>query len=309
MKTRRNRLKWTLIALFAALITAPNPTIIRWNVIDTDPIFFTFLRYVVVALICIPFVYLARKKLNKKNVTASMLSGIFIGIALTFFSLALEQSQANYVVVLMLLSPVVFIALSSKIVHEKISHRAMTGLTVAMLGAFTVVAAPIAIAQDSGVAFYPIATLFMIVQSVGFAMAMIWMRKANESGASMPSVIGIQSLVAVGLTGVFFLLFGDTSRTEINSGLIWSLLYSGIVVALIARSLNVLSYERIGSVMVSGMSYIDTLVAFIIPLVVLGEKLSPTTVVGGILILVGVYLIEKRKQHVHRGVHHSLRHH
>ncbi len=238
-----------------------------------------------------------------------MISGIFMGIALTFFTMALEQSQANYVVILMLITPIVFIALSSRIIHERISHRAMAGITIAMLGAFTVVAAPIAIAQDSNVQFYPLATAYMLVQSVGFASAMIWMRKANEAGTPMTSVIGLQALVAVALISVFFVLFGDTSRTAINDGLLLSLLYSGVVVALIARSMNVLSYERIGSVMVSGMTYIDTLIAFIIPIIILGESLSPTTLFGGVLILIGVYVIERRKLHVHKGAHHALRHH
>ena len=136
-KKGKNNFKWVLVALLAALIAAPNPTIIRVNVIDMDPIFFTLLRYVVVAVVCLPFVLIARKRLSRRGVISSLISGIFIATALTFFALAIEQSQANYVVVLMLLTPIIFIALSSKIVHEKISHQAMAGLTIAMIGAFS----------------------------------------------------------------------------------------------------------------------------------------------------------------------------
>jgi len=83
--------------------------------------------------------------------------------------------------------------------------------------------------------------------------------------------------------------------------------YSGIVVALIGRALNVWSYERVGGAVMSALGYLETFVAILIPVVVLNEKLSPEMVIGGVLILFGVYIVEHHK-HPHAKHHISLRH-
>lgn len=57
-----NRLGWVTFALFGMLLAAPNATVMRAVIETVDPFFFTILRYVAIAIFCLPFIFLARKK-------------------------------------------------------------------------------------------------------------------------------------------------------------------------------------------------------------------------------------------------------
>jgi drug/metabolite transporter (DMT)-like permease len=103
------------------------------------------------------------------------------------------------------------------------------------------------------------------------------------SGVLALAVVGVSAFESVG-----------------NIQTIIAVVYSAICVALIARLLNVMSYERLGSVVTAGLSYIENLLAILLPLLILGEIITLELIAGGLLILVGVYIAETQ--------HHSKKH-
>lgn len=299
--------KWFLVALVAVMLAAPNATIIRSTVLHADPFYFTMWRFILIGLICLPFMIRTRRKLLDSGARRDVvIASIALSIALITYALAILHSQASYVSIITLASPIIFIALSSKIFHEKFSRRVAAGITLAMIGAMTLVILPIALSQN-GTAFYPLATLLALTNSVGYTISIIFMRRANERGVTMPSIIGVSAWFAVAFSLILFMLFGDKTSTPVDLSFWLAVVYSGIVVALIGRALNVWSYEHVGGAVMSALGYLETFVAILIPVVVLNEKLSPEMVIGGVLILFGVYIVEHHK-HPHAKHHITLRH-
>ena len=72
------------------------------------------------------------------------------------------------------------------------------------------------------------------------------------------------------------------------------MIYSGIVVTFAARSLWIAAYERIGAASSGGLSYLETLLSILLPLIILGERLSVELIVGAVLIMYGVYMTQSR---------------
>ncbi len=170
-----------------------------------------------------------------------------------------------------------------------------------------VVGLPVIIVGDG---INPIAIVAGVVDCLVYPLFVIFTRKANESGLPMMVSFCLSAMmVAIVCTILAFSINGiDTYNSALSANVVIALVYSGIIVALIVRVLNVFSYEHIGSAALSGASYLESLLAIIIPIIILGEHLSLELVIGAILIIIGVYIVETvHNSHKHRHIH-TMRH-
>lgn len=300
--------KWFWVALLVVLTAAPNATIIRVAVADADPIYWTFTRSLIIAVLCMPFIIRGfgalRSAVARKNLLIASISLTVSVISVTF---AIYYSQASYASILSLMTPIMFVILSAKLVGDKITRRSIAGVVLAAIGAMVLVVLPIAL-HNPGVAFYPLATVLGVVNSIGYALGIIHLRKANEAGVQMPVSIGLSALMTTVVTFFAFVVFGDWTRTPVDGGFWLAVSYSAIVIALIGRAMNVAAYEHIGAATISALGYVQTLIAILIPVAILNEQLSVEMVVGGIVILIGVYMVEHHK-HPHNKVYFLHRDH
>lgn len=299
-KKHKNSYHWFLIGLLAAFMAAPNGTIIKYTSTEISPFIFNGLRFGLMAIICSPYIIAARKKITFKNLKATFVVSFFMFSAVMSYVIAIQASQASYVSIITLLTPVVFVIFSLKLTGESVSRRAVAGITLAALGAFIIVAFPVAFQQGASFRFYPLATFFGLCNVITFPLAIIYSKKANDQGLPLTAILGISAWAIFIITMLISILLGDWSGTSFSSTSIIGIVYSGVIVAFLARIMGVASYEHLGSPVISGLSYVETLLAIVIPVIILGEKLSIEMVVGGALILLGVYFVEH-----HKSVHHK----
>lgn len=117
------------------------------------------------------------------------------------------------------------------------------------------------------------------------------------------ATFGVSSFIVLAVSVLVALLFADwgqLSGVADSPGVVGAVLYSALVVALLVRALNVKVYEHIGSAAQGGLSYAEAILAIIIPILVLGEQLSIEIVIGGGLILLGLFVLENHHQWRHR---------
>ena len=297
---------WFWLAVVAALLATPNATIIRVAVNDADPLYWTISRFALIALVCLPFVLRAGKVLRKPAARRELAkASAALTVAMLSYVFAIYYSQASYVSIITLLTPILFVIFSTKLVGEKINSRAVAGITLAAFGAMVLVILPIALQHD-GTAFYPVATMLALINCVSYALTTVYLRKADEAGVTTPVAIGVSSGLIALIAMILFVPFGDWTRTPMDGNYLAAVAYSALVVALLVRAFNVLAYERLGSAVLSALTYLQIFVAVLIPVFVLHEQLSPAMVIGGALILLGVYVVEARK---HPHIKHHLIHH
>lgn len=301
---------WLTIGLIGQLITAPNLSVMKVVLGSIDPTTFNTLRAGIGALVAVPFIVWYWKRLNRANVVYAIGAGLCTAIAVTLTTYAIQNSQASYVSVMSLLSPIVLVLLSSYFFKEKIRFRVAAGVTLGALGALAAVAIPLILGGKTTLAWYPLATSLIIMASVFLPLATILLRKANEAGLPLTSTQGISATVVMAASFcASFALHGEPiDVAAIPAGDWVGIVYSAIFVIFIARVLNTASFERIGSAATSGLNYLGSFMALIIPIVFLHERLSWATIAGGILILFGVYLTEQRQNRKHARFH-FLHHH
>lgn len=299
---------WFWVALVGVMLAAPNAMLIRIGVDDADPLYWVFIRFVIVALVCLPFMWRARAKLSsRRGLKPVVVASLTLCIALTVYTTAIYLSQASYVAMVSLLTPIIFVVMSSLVIGEQISPRAVYGVGIAATGAVSLVVLPALVGSDS-VGFYPLATVLTLINCFAYATTIIYLRKANEAGVPLAAVIGTTALLAALVSAVLFVLFGDWSRTPIDGTFWLAVLYSSVAVALLSRALNVAAYEHVGAFTMGALTYLETFVAILFPVIILSEQITPEMAVGGILILLGVYTVEHHK-HPHARHHFIHRQH
>lgn len=264
------------------------------------------LRFAFVAAVCAPFVWRERHKLNRQNLGLICIAGLYLAVAVSAFVHAVKVSQANYVAIIALLTPIVLLIYSVRLYGEKLSQRTLSGITLAALGGCVLVLLPLADASG-GVHFYPLATVLMLMNCLTYPVAILTLKKANETGVSMVSLIGLTSLVVAAISAVLLVVIGG-DVTAPTGGEWFTIAYSGLAVALIGRMCKVWSFEHIGAAATSAVMYVETFLAIVLPIVVLHERLTVSTVVGGMLVLAGVYVVESHRLLAHRQ-HHFWRSH
>lgn len=308
-KTTKSKLKaWFMLGILSIVLGAPNATVIKMGMGSIEPFLFNATRFSLIALCTVPFLLYSSRKITAKNIRYATYVGIYMLIAVLTFVWAIKLSQASYVAVMTLLTPIAFVILSAKLTGERIGKRAILGITIAAIGAFIIVTLPIALAQDAEFQFYPVATALILCNSISFPLAIIYSKKANQAGLPVISILSISSLIISTSCWFGAFLVGISIAEVTEKASIIPILYSGIVVALIARGLSILSYEHIGSAVSSALTYGEILLAIIIPVIFLHETLSLEIVVGGVLILLGVYITEhhqsKHAKHFQLFKHH-----
>ncbi len=307
IKLTKIRKSWFFIGLIAVLIAAPNSMIIRATVSDADPFLFNSLRFLIIGLVTLPIIIRYRTSLNKTNLKNVFFAAVAMTIATVSFVWALKLSQASYVSIFTLITPIVLIVYSAKFNKEQISRRAVAGISLAAAGAAALVLLPVAFNQSGDFIFYPAATFIVLFNILSFPAAVIFFKKSNEGGVPMFSVIGISAWLIFAVSAVCYLLFSPAGET-VDFRFLQGVLYSGLAVGLIARVLATKSYEYVGAVVSGALGYLESLIAVLLPVFILGEVLSIQMAIGGVLILLGVYVVEHHK-HPHHKHHLFAKHH
>ena len=97
-------------------------------------------------------------------------------------------------------------------------------------------------------------------------------------------------LLIAGLETLPFSFFGGIPRVELTTDLILSILYLGIVASAIPFAIYFALLVRVDVVILSMVGYIIPVIAVASGIVWFGERMSPSEIVGSILVVAGVIL-------------------
>ncbi len=300
----KHKKPWFLYGVVGVLLAAPNGIFIKLGTNQLDPFVFNALRHIIVAVLATPFIWQARRLFTLKSATLSLVFGLLMSVAVVCYAKAIQLSNASYPSVIMLLSPIVFIVFSTMMTRDTVNRRQLAGITLAALGAFLIIGLPFVLSQQDSFRFYPTATLYMLGNVITFPLAIVFSKKAHQKKLPLKAIMGISFWVVC----IVNALFAGNKLTSLNVFslspiAIVAVLYSGLVVAFIARDLNIRSYEHLGSGVSSALGYAETLLSVYLPLLILGETLSTELFIGGALILLGVYIAEHHDSSHHRYFH------
>jgi drug/metabolite transporter (DMT)-like permease len=304
---KRTKNFWLMLGLLSVVIAAPNAMIVRsiTGGDSVDSLTLLIAKFAIMLLVFIVplFRFVKRNFKVFRRAYADLLKFIITSATgTTMWFIAIEHSSASYASILSLLSPVLLVVFSARMVRDKVTRRSVVGITLAALGGILVVALPALLGGSLGSGIFPLATVLMLICTVATPLSVMYFRRVNEHGVPFTAAIGMYALVSLPILIVIYMaIHGGTVFVEtfghLPLNVLLAALYSGLVITFLARTLATKCYEYSGAAVRGGLSYLETLLNISLPLIILGEMLSIEMMLGAALILVGVFLAESGGKH------------
>jgi len=137
----------------ATIIWAFAPALVKLSLNDIDPYYFLFIRFLIVSLLCLPYLILVilKKKFSSydfKNIIIYSLSG---QVSLLLYFKGLDLTTSTDTIILSLIGPLLTIAAGHYFFYEKLNFNKKVGITLSFIGALLVVIEPL-ISSTNGTA-------------------------------------------------------------------------------------------------------------------------------------------------------------
>lgn len=263
---------------------------------NLNPIEIMFYRYVIAYLTLI----IAYPKIHKSSGLREEL--LFIGAGLfggTFYFLAenyaLKFSLASNVGLLVTAAPLLTAIMAHIFMkEEKVNKRWYFGALIAFIGVFLVM-----FNGSFVLKLNPIGDFLAILAAFSWAVYSILIKVigAKYNGIYITRKIFFYSILTM-IPALLLTDFRWDNYILFNKSIVFNILFLGVLASSICFVLWNKVILHIGAVKSNNFIYLIPVVTMISSAIILNEAIKPITVIGGILIIFGVYVSENKNKYV-----------
>lgn len=223
-----------------------------------------------------------RESINKKNKLYVFTAGILLGFHFATFFAGVKFTTIANATLFGTLAPV-FTAIIDRVKGKKINRGILAGLALSISG--TVIIQTINITKSD----YFFGNSLSLLSS--FFMALVWIQ-AKKVRESLDTVTYSRNLFFIAsITILFFVVFsGDSIFDFQRKHLVW-FLFLGIVPSILGHNLLNYSIRYISATAVSSVVLGEPIIASVLGYFFFQETIPKASLLGGPLILIGIYLI------------------
>ncbi|MCK4714147.1 MAG: DMT family transporter [Candidatus Aenigmarchaeota archaeon] len=286
-------MKWYLLLILNFIVWGTQHPPIKILSNEISPFLFNFLRFGIACLVLLPFVIKQRILPEKKDLLRISLLGI-IGISLygLLVVIGISLSTATNSSILINSSPLLIAFLAPLLIGEKTNIKKVMGIVLGFIGAVLVISrGPDVLGVMSSEYFFGNILLF----SSAFFVAVYsiynkrFIQKYGGLGTTFYAVLAGTLLLFI-MSVVSGDLFQISEVTQ-NSFLMMS--YVAIITTALTWVIWFKSINRIGILNTSSFFFLIPVSGILSSYLILGELLTPFILIGIVLILIGVYIVQK----------------
>lgn len=288
-----NRHKKAIIALIIAnIIWGAASPIFKLALENIPPFTLAFMRFFVAALFLLPLTYknLKIEKADWKNLVLVSIFGITINI--TFFFWGLQLAPSINAPIISSAAPVFIYLFSIFFLHEKNHPKVFLGTLVSLIGVLTIVIAPLlSKSMDTQI----IGNLFFIIATLGTVLHSVIGKKVLDK--YNPFAITFWTFLIGSLTFLPFFIKELVTLHPFETidergllGLFFGILFSSLA----AYTLYHWGMKQIEAQEIGVFFYIDPIIAALIAIPLLGEKITGIFLFGSFLVFAGIFIAEGR---------------
>ncbi len=307
MQEGRPRLTLPLGLLIAILAVSTASIFIRFAQRDAPSLVIAALRLTFASLVLAPLALTRNRdelrKLTRSDLLLALLSGLFLAIHFATWISSLEYTSVASSVVLVSTGPL-WVALFSPIfLKEPLTRPVLLGISLALLGG-TVIGLGDSCQLDGGLACLPFSEFVQGKAFLGnfLALAGAWAvagylmigRKLRAGMSLIPYIFVVYSIAAIVLLGIMAAA-GQRPTGYPPIAYAWILLLA-LVPQLIGHSTYNWALRYLPAALVSITTLSEPVGSAILAYFILDERPTILTVLGGVLILAGIYLASRPKR-------------
>lgn len=208
-----------------------------------------------------------------------------------FFIGGLAHTSAAHAGLIVALIPVVVLVLSCALRMEPLTLMKFVGMLISFVG----VAILTTMKAGRGNGGYWLGDLILLAGSVVFALFTIVVKRLGDRYKPLAL-----NTVAFAVGSVIMIPFGLRSVLHINWNLVtfsvwWGLAFMAVFGSVVAYWAFAVALTELTASRVAAFGYLQPMIATILGVWLLGERISTGFVLSGVLILAGVYLAERER--------------
>lgn len=291
LRDKRNR---AILALIVAnIIWGAASPIFKLALQNIPPFTLAFLRFWGATFLLLPFVYKDLYIARKDWLKVFLIAFFGITINITFFFLGLKIAPSINAPIIASSGPIFIYLTSIMILKEKPHNKVLTGLLFSLLGVLIIVIQPLLSHNLDG---QLIGNLFFIIATLGSVGHAIFSKEII--GRYKPVTVTFWSFM-VGAVSFIPLFIVENMQSAYS---FFTLDYRGIIGLLFgiflssatAYYLFELGTKKIAAQEIGLFAYIDPIIAAMIAVPLLGEKITLVFLLGSLLVFFGISLAENR---------------
>lgn len=286
---KSNDLRDRLLLVLSMLIFATIGIVRRYLPIPSGML--AMLRGAIGAVVLFSLLFLFGKRMDlraiRKCLWRLVLGGVLIGFNWIFLFESYRYTTVAVATLCYYTAPVIVLLLSPIVLRERLSRRAVVSILLALVG---IVFVSGVLSGDGFGGRDALGVLFGLLAAVLYASVILINKTVTGVSASDRTVVELLSAAVLLLP--YTLVFEDMSSLEMSLPTLLLILLVGVVHTGIAYALYFGAIGALPSSTVSVLSYLDPVGAILLAVVFLDEPLTPSVIVGTVLILGGTLLSE-----------------
>lgn len=282
-----------VLALIATnIIWGASSPIFKWALTEIPPFSFAFIRFVLACLILLPFtlhkLQIDRRDLPKLAILSFF--GFFLHISLLLFGLTLTASINAPIIASS--APVFLLIGSAVFLKEKIKSKTIYGTTVSLIGVILIILRPL-IEEGLGVSI--IGNILLLIGTIAFVIYTILLKEYNLRYSSATLTFWLFAITAL----IYFPFFlwesaGTNIMITLNFKAVIGVLFGALLTSVVGYVFYNFAIKKVHASETGVFLYIDPIVTVMVALPLLGEELTPSFLLGSLLVFLGIFIAENR---------------
>jgi len=268
------------------------PTITKIGLQFSSPLLFVFLRFLFATIFFFPsLLFFKRMKLKKKDYVKLFLLAFFLFVNVSFFSIGVKYTTVLMSQMLYLPTPIVVSLFGHFFLDEKLTKNKMVGLCIALFGVLYLLSQ--SLTTVTAITFgTPVGNMLVLFAMLGYSAWVLYTRSLSKSNRYSPYQLTFYTFLFLSLYVLLSLPiehFFLPTRVPFHfpQGLFLSFLIA--LVSIVQYFFLQLGIKKTSAFTASIFQYTGPVFAGIVSIPLLHEKLSVSFIIGGVIIIVGVF--------------------
>lgn len=272
-----------------------NFVVAKYALREIPPLLLGALRFTVAGLVILPWFVWRRMQASeplklKGDVLKLLLLGICgVGANQTTFLLGLGRTSVAHAALILALTPMLVLFLSSWVGHERLTRNKIVGLCIAISGIAALQVRSFLTGHAS-----PVGDLFIFLASATFAMFTVGGKSVRQhfDGLTINTFAYVGSGIA--LSPVTMWAAWEFPLASVSATGWLSILYMAVFPSVVSYMIYYHALQYMAPSRVASLGYLQPILATMFAVPLLGEKITLSLVLGGCLVLLGVFWAERR---------------
>lgn len=284
--TDKNKALISLILL--SVLSGSTAAVMKLGIVSVPPLSFAFLRFLIAAIIILPFFI---RKGSLKTIWKLLPFSVLGSLNIFFFVLGLKNTTATIAQLLYAFVPLLSALILYFLYKDRLSQKKTIGVFIGFIGVLMVVLLPL-IEEGERFSGDLLGNLVVSFAVICWSFYLVLSKRKLESFSpfSITSAFIFTTCLLLSPFFAFEAIQNPNWWHQVTIPSVLSLVYVGTVSTIIIYLLNQYIVKHGGAIFAFIQFFLIPISAFLSAFVLLGEQLTVGLLIGGAVVLLGVYI-------------------